>query len=51
MVFHFLMKYPEYQEKVAEEVSATLESHDGVVSYEVIENLKYMEMFIKEAMR
>lgn len=51
MVFHFLMKYPEYQEKVAEEVSATLESNDGVVSYEVIENLKYMEMFIKESMR
>merc|ERR1719397_440130 len=51
MVFHFLMKFPEYQEKLAEEISDTLESHDGEVCYEVIEGLKYMEMFIKESMR
>ena len=45
------MKFPEYQEKVAEEISATLDSYDGEVCYEVIESLKYTEMFIKESMR
>ena len=51
MVFHFLMRYPEYQEKVAEEIASALDSNDDVVSYEVIESLKYTEMFIKESMR
>ena len=45
------MKFPDYQDKVAEEISTALDSHDGVVSYELIENLKYTEMFIKESMR
>ena len=51
MIFHYLMKFPDYQEKVAEEIAAALESHDDVVSYELIENLKYTEMFMKESMR
>ena len=51
MIFHNMMKYPEYQEKVAEEIAAAMDSHDGIVSYELIENLKYTEMFIKESMR
>ena len=51
MVFHFLMKFPEYQDKVAEEISNNLESHDGEVSYDFIESLKFTEMFIKESMR
>ena len=51
MIFHYLMKYPEYQEKVAEEITTALESHEGVVCYELIENLKYTEMFMKESMR
>ena len=46
-----MMKYPEYQEKVAEEIAAALDTHDGNVSYELIENLKYTDMFIKESMR
>jgi len=51
MIFHNMMKFPEYQEKVAEEIATALNSHDGVVCYELIENLKYTEMFIKESMR
>ena len=51
MIFHNMMKYPEYQEKVAEEIATALDSYDGVVCYELIENLKYTEMFIKESMR
>ena len=51
MIFHYLMKFPDYQDKVAEEISTSLDSHDGAVSYELIENLKYTEMFMKESMR
>merc|ERR1712158_146049 len=33
-IFHYLMKFPDYQEKVAEEIATALDSHDGVVSYQ-----------------
>ena len=45
------MKFPEYQEKVAEEITRALDSYDGDVCYELLENLKYTEMFMKESMR
>ena len=51
MIFHNLMKFPEYQEKVAEEITRALDSYDGDVCYELLENLKYTEMFMKESMR
>ena len=50
-VLHNLVKNPQYQDKLIEELDEAYEKSGGEITYEMIEGLKYMEMVIKESMR
>ena len=43
--------YPQYQERLCKEVDEVLKKHDGKVSYEAVNEMPYMDMFISETMR
>jgi len=49
-VMHFLLKYPELQEKIRDEISEVVGSSEKV-TFEHIQEMKYMEKFILETLR
>jgi cytochrome P450 family 6 len=46
-----LSKHQELQDKVRDEVNAVLAKHGGKISYEAIQDMKYMDQVINEALR
>jgi len=49
MFCHKLALYPDYQDKVAEEIDEVI--GDGPVTYEKLQELKYMDIFMMESLR
>ena len=47
---HFLLKYPELQEKVRDEINEVVGSSDKI-TFDHIQEMKYMEKFIHETLR
>ncbi|XP_076394216.1 cytochrome P450 9e2-like [Megachile rotundata] len=48
--FH-LASHPDIQEKVREEVMSKLEKHDGVITFEALKEMTYMDQVISESQR
>ncbi|XP_078048896.1 cytochrome P450 9e2-like [Augochlora pura] len=48
---YHLARYPEVQEKVREEIRATLAKNDGVLTYDSLREFKYMEQVMSESER
>ncbi|GFY67566.1 cytochrome P450 9e2 [Trichonephila inaurata madagascariensis] len=48
---YLLALYPKVQEKLREEVDNTLKENDGKLTYEVIQNMKYLDNVISETLR
>jgi cytochrome P450 family 6 len=46
-----LSKHQELQDKVREEVNAVLAKHEGKITYEAIQEMKYMDQVINETLR
>jgi cytochrome P450 family 6 len=46
-----LSKHQELQDKIRDEVNAVLAKHGGKISYEAIQDMKYMDQVINEALR
>ncbi|KAJ3642932.1 hypothetical protein Zmor_025678 [Zophobas morio] len=46
-----LSRRPELQEKVRDEINTVLKNHDGIVTYEAIQEMKYMDQVINETLR
>lgn len=42
---------PEIQKKLRNEITTALEKHDGEVSYDIIQEIKYLDMFVSESLR
>ena len=40
-----------FQDRLIEEVDEALEASEGKITYDLVENLKYMDMVLKEAFR
>ena len=51
VLFHNLIKNPDCQDRIAEEITEALNGTDGQVTYEMLESLKYTDMALKETMR
>ena len=47
---HFLLKYPHFQEKIRDEISEVI-GDDEKITFEQIQNLKYIEKFLYETLR
>jgi len=47
---HFLMKFPHFQEKIRDEISEVIGDDDNI-TFEQIQNLKYLEKFLLETLR
>lgn len=45
-VLYNLVKYPEVQEKVRDEIKAVMDKHNGKITYEGIMDMKYLQMVI-----
>ncbi|XP_071037439.1 cytochrome P450 3A24 isoform X2 [Parasteatoda tepidariorum] len=50
-ITYFLALYPDIQEKLIEEVDAIMTSHNGNITYEVIQEMQYMDQVISETIR
>ncbi|XP_033322600.2 cytochrome P450 9e2 [Megalopta genalis] len=50
-VCYHLAKYPEIQEKLRNEIRTTIAEHDGVLTFEALKDLKYMDRVINESQR
>ena len=50
-ILHQLVKNESIQEKLITEIHEALEANDGIISYEMVENLKYLDWTIKEGLR
>ncbi|XP_076375864.1 cytochrome P450 9e2-like [Megalopta genalis] len=48
---HNLAKYPEIQEKLRNEIRTTIADNDGVLTFEALKELKYMDQVISESQR
>ena len=46
-----LARNPHLQEKVRHEINTVLDKHDGKITYEAIQEMKYMDQVINEALR
>ncbi|KAJ3642930.1 hypothetical protein Zmor_025677 [Zophobas morio] len=46
-----LARNPHLQEKVRQEINTVLDKHDGKITYEAIQEMKYMDQVINEALR
>jgi cytochrome P450 family 6 len=46
-----LSKHPELQDKVREEVNTVLAKHEGKITYDAIQEMKYMDQVINETLR
>lgn len=46
-----LAQNPDIQQKLRDEINAGLESNDGKLTYEILSNLKYLDMVINETLR
>ena len=51
LLFHNLIKNPDCQDRIAEEITEALNGTDGQITYEMLESLKYTDMALREAMR
>ncbi|KAJ3642928.1 hypothetical protein Zmor_025675 [Zophobas morio] len=47
----FLARNPHLQEKLRHEINTVLDKHDDKITYEAIQDLKYMDQVINEALR
>merc|ERR1719188_657816 len=47
---HFLLKYPHFQEKIRDEIAEVI-GDDEKITFEQIQNLKYIEKFLLETLR
>lgn len=45
-LFHHLAEHPEVQEKLYREIEETLQENDGVMNYEILMKMPYLEMVI-----
>ncbi|KAK0082295.1 hypothetical protein PV326_007257 [Microctonus aethiopoides] len=50
-VAYHLSIYPDVQNKLRDEVKEILEKHKGTLTYDAIQDMKYMDLVIKESMR
>ena len=50
-ILHQLVKNESIQEKLMTEIQEALEANDGQITYEMVENLKYLDWTIKEGLR
>lgn len=51
MMTHSLAAYPEYQERLFDEIDRTVGSRDDAISYDRIQNMEFLEMFLQETLR
>ncbi|XP_078051420.1 putative cytochrome P450 28d1 [Augochlora pura] len=48
---YYLALYPEVQEKLRNEIRTTIAAHNGVLTFEALKDLKYMDQVISESQR
>ena len=51
VIFHDMVHNEDVQNRLIEEVDEALEASGGKITYELIENMKYMDMVFKESFR
>ncbi|XP_076375886.1 cytochrome P450 9e2-like [Megalopta genalis] len=51
LVGYHLAKYPEVQEKLRDEIRATIAKNDGELTFDALKELKYMDQVISESQR
>ena len=51
IVIHQLVKHEEVQDKLLVEIDSVLENSNGEVTYDTIQDMKYMDMVIQESLR
>lgn len=51
VLLHMLVENPEVQQRLQQEIDETLESNNGQLSYEVIQEMKYLDAVINEILR
>ncbi|XP_012347837.2 cytochrome P450 9e2 [Apis florea] len=51
VLLHMLVENPEVQKRLQQEIDETLESNKGQLSYEVIQEMKYLDAVINEILR
>ena len=50
-ILHNLVKHEDVQEKVIQEIDEALEKSDGEITYDLVDDLQYMDMVIRETFR
>ncbi|XP_057319955.1 uncharacterized protein LOC130664163 [Microplitis mediator] len=50
-ITYYIAKYPDVQNKVRKEIKETLNKYNNEITYDGIQELKYMDLVIKESMR
>ncbi|KAG5669760.1 hypothetical protein PVAND_000054 [Polypedilum vanderplanki] len=50
-VLYNLVKYPEVQEKLRNEIRTILARHDNKITYEAMQEMKYLQMVVDETLR
>merc|ERR1711936_504608 len=51
LMMHNMVRNEDIQDRLIEEVDEALEASEGKITYDLVENLKYMDMVLKEAFR
>ncbi|KAG5669761.1 hypothetical protein PVAND_000055 [Polypedilum vanderplanki] len=51
LVLYNLVKYPEVQEKLRDEIRTILARHDNKITYEAMQEMKYLQMVVDESLR
>jgi len=51
LMMHNMVRNEDIQDRLIEEVDEALEASEGKITYDLVENLKYMDMVFKEAFR
>ncbi|WP_139160950.1 cytochrome P450, partial [Acinetobacter baumannii] len=50
-LLHMLVENPEVQQRLQQEIDETLESNNGQLSYDVIQEMRYLDAVINEILR
>merc|ERR1719500_458988 len=50
-ILHNLVKHEDVQDKVIQEIDEALDKSDGEITYDLVDNLQYMDMVIRETFR
>ena len=50
-ILHNLVKHQDVQDKVIQEIDEALEKSDGEITYDLVDDLQYMDMVIRETFR